>query len=627
MRTAHYWKKAGEASAPSNVVVFDTETYHGPDVREGDRELQTLRVGCALAYRLDKGRRTREQRCTFRVPSDFWRFVRSRLDKKRPLWIVAHNVGYDMGVVGGWGVITSHTFGTLKSCVSNSLFYLKGFLDGLPVVIADTFNYYRCSLATIGKGMGYRKLRMPQPTACEARWEVYCRRDVDVCARALDNLIAFVRAEKLGPWQPSIAGLAFAAFRSRFMADRVLVHNDRNALRCEREAYYGGIVDTAFVGRVPADTIHEMDVCSMYPSVCREPVPVRLKSSSAKIGLQVVKKLMREFHVIADVTLESPDYPYPVRLKSGTYYPTGRFRTSLAMPELEHAVRYDRVKWIHFAAWYEAKPIFREYMEYFIGKKIAYSKEGNEAWSTICKYYGTNLYGKTGQETPVWREWDRDSMQELEEYHGLKRGSLSDYYKKPPTLYELEETCHVHGIEQPLQVRDYFGVVEVRVGENESRESVPAIAATITSYARQLLRSYQITAGAGHWFYSDTDSIWVDRIGLERLTDSGVVRQDELGFLSHKKEHAWMHVHGPKDYETDKVRRMKGVRVLATPTDDGGWSQLQFPSPIVQIRDGVAAGVVVRHVTKHLKRVIKRAKIGPDGSARPLVFPNERPER
>lgn len=627
MRTCHYWKKAGRAQAPANIIVFDTETVHGKAAEVEGGELQTLRIGVALAYRLEAGKRTRVAELVFRTPGEFWKFVRSRLDKKRPVWLVAHNIGYDLGVVGGWGIITSDAVSVKKACISNSLFYLKGFLDGCPVCMVDTFNYYRCSLKVIGKSLGFPKLDMPDVATDDDTWIGYCRRDVEVTALALDSLIRFIRTEKLGPWQASVAGLAFSAFRSRFMEAKVLVHVNPNALRIEREAYYGGIVDTAHVGRVPAKAIYELDVCSMYPAVCREPLPVRLKGWSPKVGPDLAKKLMKDYMMVADVTLESHDVSYPVRLPTGTYYPTGRYRTCLAHPELEEAFKAGHVKWWHSASWYEAEPILRKYMEYFVGKKSAYRAEGNEAWATLAKYYANNLYGKTGQETPIWREWDKDAMRELEERHRLPEGALYEYYDKPPTLYELEETVHVQGIAEPLEVRDYYGVVEVRVGSAESRESCPAIAATVTSYARQLLRSYQATAGRGHWYYCDTDSIWVDIEGRARLEAAGCVADEQLGYLSVKSEHQWMIVHGPKDYETDKVRRMKGVRVTAEPTDDGGWSQLQFPSPIVQIGDGYPAGVYVRRITKHLKRDIKKCRVLQGGVTRPLAFPGERPAK
>lgn len=626
MRKPHYWRHAGAASAPANVLVFDCETWHDYAALVPGGELQTLRLGVAYAYRLERGRRTRFQRITFKDRHTFWEFLHSRLDKRRPLWVVGHNLGYDWGVVGGWGVVTGEHYGVQKAAVSNQLFYMKGVYKGCGLTLVDTFNYYRTSLAAIGKSLGLAKLGFPKQTDPDDVWETYCDRDVEVTALALDNLIQFVRTEQLGPWQASIAGLAFSAFRARFMRDKVLVHVNPPALRLERAAYCGGIVDTPRVGRVLVSPVHEMDVCSMYPAVCRYPLPTRLKGCTARIGDKVVRKLMKDYSVIADVTVDTNDYPYPVKLKDGTYYPLGTYRCTLAHPELEAAFQRGHVKYIHRAAWYYQAPLLKEYMEFFVGKKTEFRHAGNEAWATVAKYFANNLYGKTGQLTPQWREWGPDAMRLLETRYNLPPDSLSRYDDKPPTLYSLEETMELHGVPEVVHVRDYYNVVEVKVGESESRESCPAIAATVTSYARVLLREYQAIAGPGEWFYSDTDSIWVSDTGRKRLEASGRVGDEVLGYLSCKGTHEWLHVYGPKDYETPTFRRLKGVKASAKSDGKGGWVQLQFPSPLTQIADGADGGVFVRHITKRLKRQLKRCKVTEDGSTRPLRFPTEYPK-
>ncbi len=627
MRTPHYWKPARRSAAPANVIVLDCETWHDYAAAVPGGELQTLRLGVALAYRLEKGKRTRERRLVFREAREFWQFLCSRLDRKRPLWVVGHNLAYDWGVIGGWAVLCSDRFGVQKSGVNGSLFFLKGILDSCPVTLIDTFNYYRCSLASIGKSLGIAKLDFPKQTDSDSVWATYCTRDVDVTAAAFDNLVAFIREEKLGPWQPSIAGLAFAAYRCRFMNHKVLVHVNPRVLRLERSAYCGGIVDTPYVGRVPGSPVYEMDVCSMYPAVCTKPLPYRLRGSSDRVGLRFVRNKLENFHVIADVELNTTDTPYPVKCRDGTYYPVGQFRTSLAAPELEQALSRGHVRYVHYAAWYDAAPILADYMRFFVGKKTAFREmtPPNEAWATVAKYYANNLYGKTGQLTPKWMEWGKDAMRALEVRYGLPSGVLARYDDKPPTLYSYEESVELGGVPEAVNCREYYGMVEVAVGEHESRESCPAIAATVTSYARCLLRKYQATAG--RYFYSDTDSVWVDGDGKKRLEDAGYVANEVLGLLGCKGEHAYMIVHGPKDYETDRVRRVKGVRANAAPDGKGGWTQLQFPSPLIQIQDGFSHGVFVRSVTKRLKREFKRCKVLEDGSTRPLTFPSERPRK
>jgi hypothetical protein len=410
------------------------------------------------------------------------------------------------------------------------------------------------------------------------------------------------------------------------MTHQVLVHDNWRALKLERSAYYGGLVDCPVVGRRIGGPIFELDVCSMYPSLCRDPLPAKLKGYSERCGVKAVRNRIEEgFKVIGDVTLET-DEPYPIRLKRGTYYPVGRFRTSLAHAELVYALERGHVKGVHALAWYWPQTLFRSYMGEFAGLKIRYEHDKNDAFRTLSKYYMNSLYGKTGQESPRWRQWGREALQHLEHIHGLPLGYLAAWYDSVPSLYEPEELIRLPGIPDALEVRNYWGIVEVRVGEGESRDSCPAIAACVTSASRQLLRSYQRVAGAGHWYYSDTDSIWVDQCGLDHLTDAGMVRSQELGYLDCKAVHEWIEVHGPKDYETNLTLKRKGVRGDATPEDDGGWGQLHFPSALTQLHDRVTDGVYVRHVVKHLQRTMHRVAVGEDGETRPLRFPQENPE-
>lgn len=626
MRKAHYWKLAGAKMAPANLLFVDTETWHADKALVDGGEWHTIRLGCAMAYRLEKGKRTRLRRITFRDPAEFWRLLEERLDKRRPLWVFAHNAPYDLGVLGGWEWLRANNVLTEKACVSGSLFYLKCQHRGYSLVFADTLNYYRCSLKELGKSVGVLKDEFPKQEEPDDVWAKYCMQDVEVTAAGVDALIAFNRKERLGPWQPSIAGLAFSGFRAAFMKHNVLVHDNAACLSLERGAYYGGLVETPRIGTVKGEPVYELDVCSMYPAVCQQPLPYYLEHYSERVGLNVLNKVRKKFMLAAEVTIEAPDTPYPFRGKKGTYHPVGRFVTCLAHPELCQAIDAGHVKWVHRAAWYRKAPIAAEYMRHFVQRKTEYHKSGDKAFETLCKYYANSLYGKWGQMSPTWTEYGPAALARLEEAYGLPPDTLVNRYGTVPTLYGPEAFRVFPEIPDAIPLRDYYGITEIKVGETESRDSVPIMAATVTSYARLLLRKFQTIAGRDNWFYCDTDSIWTNATGKRNLENAGCVKQDTLGFLSLKKTHQWLTVYGPKDYETDLVRRLKGIRAGVKPDDKGGYGQLEFPSAAAQIRDTRRGGVFVAHVTKYLKRTLTKSVLLPDGRTRPPIFPGENPE-
>lgn len=618
MRVNHYWKASARTAAPSEIVVFDCETRAGPESSVPGGEFHTLRLGVALAYRLERGSRTRRASLRFRDGADLWRFVESRMSKQRPVWVFGHNLAYDVAAANLWPFLESEDFECEKAIMEGGVLLVEGAYKGMPIVLCDTFNYYKCSLAAIGRSLGLPKMAMPAWAAPDDEWFDYCARDVEVTAAAVDALIAFVRENALGPWQPTIASLAFSALRKRFLSHKVLVHTYQEPLILERAAYYGGIVDTPFIGDVPASPVHELDVVSMYPSVCRGPLPTVFRGYRNDPPLDEVARRMKTHFCIADVIIRSDRDTYPQRRGKRVLYVTGFVRTQLAHPELAEALDRRHVASVLAYAWYDRAPVFKEYMDFFTSKKGEYRAAGDEAFATIAKYYANSLYGKCGQMTPRWLPWNEDTFSQIAVENGLPPHALDRVAANPPDLSRPEEgyTISEHGID--LELRSIFGCVEVKMSRGESRDSVPAVAAAVTSYARCLLRSFQRAAGERNYFYSDTDSLWTNDAGLARLTGAGLVRKGELGFLDHVSTHNHMKIYGPKDYKTDRVEKIKGVRRDAGITSGGDYVQLQFPSPKSTIMGSVRGGVMVRLVVKRLRRSPDHCVVGADGWTRPF---------
>jgi hypothetical protein len=625
MRKPHYWKKAGRACAPNNMLVFDCETWHGEYAKVPGGELQTFRLAVATAFRLDNGKRTREKWVHTKDPVAIRDLILSRLSKDRPLWVWGHNLPYDIGAAKLWGLIRNEHYLVEKAAISSGIFWIKGEFDGCGLVYCDTLNYLTSSLASIGNVLGFPKLDMPRQDESDDVWFEYCHRDVEVTVKAIESVIAFVRENNLGPWQPTKTGLSFSAYRHRFMQHKVLVHSTEQVLEMERRAYYGGIVDTAFIGKTPNNPVRELDVCSMYPSMCLGELPTKLRGTTTRAGLEALKRLLDSHMCIADVTLDTHTHTYPTRHKGKVYHPLGRYRTSLADPELRLALSRGHIASVHRIAWYDHAPIFRHFMQWMVGKKKEYKDLGNDVFSLMCKLMANGLYGKTGQLTPRWQEWGKESLAQLEFVHRLPRGSLTRYKDSPPHLTQCEDTIGYPELGVVLDVRDYWGRVEVCTGHGESRDSCPAVAATVTSYARCLLRGYQETAGQGHWYYSDTDSIWVDDVGYFNLLESGEVDFGVLGKLDVQGTYDWMVIHGPKDYETPTKTKLKGIKKNAVHLWDNSFVQLQFPSATVQLTKPNDAGVFVKTVAKTLRRQVDRAVVLSTGWTRPLVFPAELP--
>jgi len=678
MRNTHYWKKAGPAAAPSNIIVVDAEAWHGkrtwvePGVfGKNAGEYQQFRLGVALAYRLERGTRTRQQLLRFTSRETFWNLARARRDERRPLWIFAHNAGYDVPVLGGWRIILGNSFVAEDVILTQSMFLIRGKWDGYPVIFSDLANYYHCRLEDVGRSVGRPKLKMPDQARPDSEWFTYCENDVLITADGLDKLIEYQRQHELGPWAISIAGLAFNAFRSRFMRHKILVTADRDVSTHERNAYYGGLVDTNFVGRVPASPVHELDVNSMYGWACEQLLPHRLIPTRFTPSVRSLKDYDRDQICIAEVTIDHESLRFPVRTRIGTIYPVGRYRTTLASPELDVALVSGAVRSCHRAQFYRSGHIFAEYMEYFGNQKIKYEGSCNciegfggngldcvrcgrgsvpdPAFRQISKYFITNLYGKTAQKRPVWEKWGEQSLQRRERELGMKPGALAYRYEEPPERDRFQQIPWMDRYGNVCEVRNWFGFIEIQGERDESRDSVPAIAATVTSHARRKIRQYHTVCGERDWFYTDTDSIWVTCLGLARLYGGGYISTGRIGGLEYEQPHEYLQIHGPKDYESEKGLKLKGIKArkredvqegdIAIPvrigekewclivTKDGKYRQTQFTKPLTQLRKQQFDGVFVAHMEKGLNRRIDKCKVMTDGWTRPLKFPEENPDR
>lgn len=620
MRKWHYLKSGGRTTAPQDHFVFDVETWHGEKAKADGGELQRFRLACGISFRIEGNRRTRIKRYRSNRRDDIWGWIIQNLHQDRCLWVWAHNAPYDIGAAGLWGRICSSEFGAEKCVLTPSTTWIKGRFNDKPIVFADTCNYLKMPLAEVGKAIGLAKMPMPDQYDDDEAWYRYCENDVEITARAVQALVEFVKTEDLGRWQPTAAGMAMQAFRKRFLKPKsVLVHCNWDAIEIERGAYYGGVVELAKAGKV-SDVLFELDVMSMYPHVCRQPLPVKIDGCSDRIGVQTLGKIAQTRMVFAEVDISTNDHTYPVRMGNRTIHARGDFTTCLAHPELVRAIERGHVKWVHRASWYQAEPILAGYMEWGFNKRLEYKDSDKPAFAEFCKLLINGLYGKFGQRSPRWVEWGPFALSLLEREHNLKPGTLDQYinYEAKEEAYEFPRSLLSGNI--VVECRNYWGVVEVAIGLAESRDSCPAIAAAVTSYARCLLRDIQACAGKRNWYYSDTDSIWVNYLGLSNLKNAGYVKDRTWGKLDVKSWHEGAIFHAPKDYETMAGIKLKGVKKTATRGEKKMYRQLQFPSAMQQLKKPCPDGVFVSYIEKDLRRTLDCCMVGPDGWTEPFTL-------
>lgn len=610
-------------ASPGTICFFDTETWYNKDTAYETGQYQRLRLGVAIAGRLEGGKWTREKRIRFTTADEFWTFIAELQDPKRPVWLFAHNIGFDLTIVKfpelllkGDYVIEDPTKEVRKTDIlGNKQRKTSGFLctDDPPVIVSchsregrklicvDSFNYFVGSLASIGKTIGRDKTEMPlSETDVEGLYR-YCENDVQIVKDAILGLIGWVKSNNLGKFRFTAPSQAMAAFRHRWNKPAIVCHNQNHVRKLERESYYGGRLECFYIGPVTGD-IYELDVASLYPSVMKsELYPAKLLEFNTPATHSDRRETTLGLDTVATVLLKTQE-GFPKRQSSlGTFYPTGVYWTTLAGPELLYASQSNLILEVKSWAKYELREIFTGFVDWFWSYRQEQTAKGNTLNANLAKLLMNGLYGKFGQMTSAWEN----------------RPDVPDTGKIGIYLDETFANGGSHVFRNLGNMRQQF------TGKGEHPNAFPAIAAYVTSYGREWMRLLRNVAGLTNVFYMVTDSLFTNHAGYTNLVNSGLVADNEIGMLRVKTratigQFDCIHHYSVGSHSVHGSRK-KSARL----NPDGSTTEIQFESFEKILMRKPDGSVHVKPVTKRFSKEYKRGTIQPDGWVQPLVL-NER---
>lgn len=349
---------------------------------------------------------------------------------------------------------------------------------------------------------------------------------------------------------------------------------------------------------------------SLYPSVMVDnDVPTRLRSVESDWSVDRLNRALDEEEaVIADVTVDVPTPCVPLKW-SRLVFPVGQFPVVLTTPELR-LLREEggRIVEVRDVARYDKARVFKSFIEHFWSMRAKAIAEGNEAVKQLAKNLMNNLYGKFGQESEEW----------------IRVGDCGPEEGRVETITELDD----QGILREVTLRYYAGGIYRSVGaKSESYNSFPAIASFITAYGRCRLWLALKTAGFGHFYACDTDSVLCDERGSWNLEEEGLLHDTELGLLK------------CEDVSTDptdevlaaKVYRFNGKQVWKGHKSDSTlvkdfdgkdkWLTWQWPTLAGMLQRGTGLGEFyneIRLKDDHPTNV--KSVVQPDGWCRPFTY-------
>jgi hypothetical protein len=223
---------------------------------------------------------------------------------------------------------------------------------------------------------------------------------------------------------------------------------------------------------------------------------------------------------------------------------------------------------------------------------MEYRQAGNKPMEALCKLFINSLYGKFGQAGFLQREigavdpYEVYSMQHL----NIDTGEYSRLVALGGRLYE-----------------------ETKQGE--SHNSLPAIAAHITAYARLYLWRLLRLAGPNNCYYVDTDSLLVNQAGWDNLRST--IAPVRLGALKPELISGWAEIRAPKDYALEGRERIKGIRADAENLAEGVYDQAEFDHLRGMLQAGDIGNYHVRRVVKHQSRRIYSGRLLASGWVEP----------
>lgn len=543
---------ASEA-VPTLHVFLDTETLPETDPARRGVKRHHLRLGVACMARREGPRWTREKWTAFFTAEEFWEWFHGLMRKDRPVWLWAHNWGFDLPVIKWAGELERGRFrisefrpprvtktgkeverkpwrGTIVLRDPPTILQTKHD-SGCSVTIIDLLNWLPMSLAKVGELTGQHKFEMPPFQASDEEWLTYCQNDVRTLMAGVSGVMSYVRRHNLGMFRFTLASQSLAAWRHRFRTCKIRPHRIADVTCHERAGYYGGRVDLNYVGtigvgadgiaahdaireerrdRKPNGPLYEYDVQSMYGSVMRDGFfPTALVDWVAEVppGRDVRPEL--GIDCCATVALAVSAKRYPVRTEEGIIFPVGRFVTTLAGPELAQALSAGIVLRVFRFSRYSLERSLQAFAEYLLS--VRYGPEGKftELERKLAKLTINSLTGKFGQRQERWQT-----------HHDAAA---------PEPWTQWMARCADTG--KMARYRSVGWTVQEQIEAAEPRWGFPAISGWITSYGRNLLQSLIEAAGPGNVIYTCTDSLVVTSEGRRRLEWAGEVVDNVPGKL------------------------------------------------------------------------------------------------
>ncbi len=561
MRRAKKLGRARVRKPPLNLLFLDTETNNRPDPA-GIIDF-TFKIGVSIFHRLDRDQNTIDRVIDYwNDPGDIINIIQVYLKKRETLYIFGHNIGFDIRVLELPERFNKLGWNSEPPILNQRVFIWSVDTGEGKITFLDTANYGALSVKQMGIDFGLPKIEVDFEDISDQELFTYCQRDTEIVEKFILEYIRYIYHAGIDPFQLTLASQSMTAYRNKFLTHDIELHNNPDATKLERLAYYGGRTECFFIGGMEDQEFYYLDVNSMYPYVMHDfPVPTKLLRYQENIPVTWLANRFEDKYLIGDITLKTERNLFPLRYNNKLIFPVGTFRTQLHHNEIIEAYNHGEILHIHSLTTYHKAIIFTDYIDFFYNEKIQAGKKGDKSRRYMSKLFLNSLYGKFGQV-------------------GIENELIGEADKN--NVWRIPVFSQTLGI--PYEEISWYGKVYRVIKRGESTLSFPAISGAVTAYARFVLYRYIQQAGPQNVFYCDTDSLIVNQAGYDRLKD--FINDKELGYLKLEKQANNIRIYGAKDYIFGKEIKTKGIPASAKQIEAGQWEYLQFQGFLSWINHG-----------------------------------------
>jgi len=470
------------------------------------------------------------------------------------------------------------------------------FSKSASIFLIPTTNYFDFSLKKIGELVGIRKMEADFENDTEEHISEYCRNDVLITRTALLQYMQFIDDNDMGNFGMTKASQAFNCYRHRFMPTPIYIHEDEDIIEHERKSYVGGRNECFELGVLEGGPFYHYDINSMYPSVMvEEQYPTRLVDVVEDITVEELAGYLNRFCAIADVDIIT-DVPVYPKIKDGkVIFPVGRLKVVIPTGSILYALEHGHIKKVHRVSFYERGYIFADYVLYFYNLKRKYKEEKNEVYTKLVKIFLNSLYGKFGQKN------EKEKLEYDDDNYG--------YYRIQNMDAETGETWTETEVLHATITSD---------GEENAPTSLVAIPSHVTDYARLRLWKIIEQVGIDKVLYCDTDSVKIRAKDKDLITYP--IDDYDLGKLSLEDITEKFTIHGCKDYETEHVKKIKGVPSNAESLGDGTYRYSYFPKMSTHLRKQIIDKFMIISMVKKNKREYTKGVVMKNNRIRPFTL-------